>query len=379
VSAELVDAVESAHLWGAKYDRRPSDLLATEEDLAREISENLRLRLSGEAKEQLARRYTQDDEAYRLYLKGRYFWNLRTRDDLQRATGYFRQAIDRDPAYALAYSGLADAYGIRGLFYYGFAPPSETFGPARAAALKSLEIDPSLGEGHGSLAFVRLYYDWDWAAAEREFQRALELNPADTNARHQYSHYLLAIGRFDESLAQAQRAVEQDPISPMMTTHLGEHYHLARQDDRAIEQMRRALELNPRFPVAHVLLGEALEAKGLYADAEREYRSVQDAFEGTSRIEAALARVHARMGNRAEALREIQALMEMRSDRHVAPHDIAWCYAALGEVDRAMPWLERAYAERSSALAYLKIEPHYDALRGDARFADLVRRVGLAP
>ena len=233
VSAELVDAVENSHLWGVQYNRKPSDLLATQEDIAREISENLRHKLSGEEKKQLARHPTEDVEAYRLYMKGRYFWNQRTRDDLQKAIGYFRQAIDRDPAYALAYSGLADAYSTLGVFYYQFAPPRETFPLAREAAVKSLELDPSLGEAHNSLAYVRFYYDWDWASAEHEFKRALELNPADSNARHQYSHYLLALGRFDESLAEAQRAVEQDPLSPMMSTHLGEHYHLAREPDRA--------------------------------------------------------------------------------------------------------------------------------------------------
>jgi serine/threonine-protein kinase len=379
VSTELVDAAESAHLWGAQYKRKPSDLLATEEDIAREISENLRLTLSGDGRRQLVRRYTQDDEAYRLYLKGRYFWNQRTKDDLHKAIGYFRQAIDRDPAYALAYSGLADTYGTLGLFYYQFAPPAETFRPAREAALKSLELDPSLGEAHNSLANVQLFYDWDWDSAGREFRRALELNPADTNARHWYSHYLLALARFDESLAQAQRAVEQDPISPMMSTHLAEHYHLARQDDLAVGQLKRALDLSPRFPVAHVLLGEAYEQMRLYPEAEREYRSVEDVFAGTSRVRAACARVHALAGRRAEALRELQELAEDRSGRYVAPQDLAWGYAALGDRDRAMQWLEKAYSERSSALAYLKIEPLFDPLRADPRFADLVRRVGLSP
>ena len=379
VSAELVDAVENAHLWGVQYNRKPSDLIATQEDIAREISENLRHKLSGEDKKQLARHPTENVEAYRLYMKGRYFWNQRTRDELQKAIGYFRQAIDRDPAYALAYSGLADAYGVLGVFYYQFSPPPGTFPLAREAAMKSLELDPSLGEAHQSLAFVRFYYDWDWASAEHEFKRALELNPADSNARHQYSHYLLALGRFDESLAEAQRAIEQDPLSAMMSTHLGEHYHLSRQLDLAIGQLQRALELNPRFPAAHMLLGDAYEQKHLYPDAAREFQSVADVFAGTSRVQSALARVKALAGKRAEALRELEELARDRPGRYVAPHDLAWGYAALGDVDRAMQWLEIAYTERSSALVYLKIEPLFDPLRGDPRFADLVRRVGLPP
>jgi serine/threonine protein kinase/tetratricopeptide (TPR) repeat protein len=377
VSVELVDAAENVHLWGAQYNRKPSDLLATEEDIAREISENLRPRLTGEERRRLTRGHTEDAEAYRLYLKGRYFWNQRTKEDLQRSIDYFRKAIDRDPTYALAYTGLADAYGTLGLFYYGFAPPPETFPLAREAAGKALEIDPSLGEAHNSLANVLLFYDWDWGSAGQEFRRALELNPADSNARHWYSHYLLALGRFDESLAQAKRAVEQDPISAMMTTHLGEHYHLARQDDLAVGQIERALELNPRFPAAHVLLGEAYEEQHRYADAEQEFRSVEDAFAGTSRVEAALARIDARSGRREQALRELRELAQDRPGRYVAPHDLAWGYAALGDRDRAMQWLEKAYAERSSALTYLEVEPLFDPLRGDPRFADLVRRVGL--
>jgi serine/threonine protein kinase/Tfp pilus assembly protein PilF len=377
VSAELVDAVENSHLWGVQYNRKPSDLLATQEDIVREISENLRHKLSGEEKKQLARRPTDNVEAYRLYMKGRYFWNQRTRDDLQKGIDYFRQAIGRDPAYALAYSGLADAYSTLG-GYNQYATPA-MFPLAREAAMKSLELDPSLGEAHNSLAVVRFYHDWDWASAEHEFKRALELNPADGNARHEYSHLLLALGRFDESLAEAERAVEQDPLSPMMSTHLGEHYRLAREPDLAIGQLERALELNPRFPNAHMRLGDAYEQKRLYPDAEREFQSVADMFAGTSRVQGALARVHALAGRRAEALRELEDLAEDRPGRYVAPHDLAWGYAALGDKDRAMQWLEKAYAERSSALVYLKIEPLFDPLRGDKRFADLVRRVGLPP
>jgi len=379
VSAELVDAAENAHLWGASYNRKPSDLLATEEEIAREISENLRLKLSGEQMKQVVRRYTQDDEAHRLYLKGRYFWNLRTRDDLRKGIEYFRKAIERDPAYALAYSGLADAHSILGLYYYQFGPPSETFGPARDAALRSVQLDPSLGEAHSSLALVRFYYDWDWAAAEREFRRALELNPADTNARHQYSHYLLAVGRIDQSLAQARRAVELDPISPMLATHLGEHYALARQPELAIAELKRSLELSPRFPVTHMLLGEVYLQQRLYAEAEAEFLSVEDAFAGTSRARAAVARAHALAGRRAQALAEIEALVGDRTGRYVAPHDLAFCYAALGDTDRALEWLEKAYAERSSALVYVRVEPPYDPLRGERRFADLVRRMAFPP
>jgi len=379
VSAELVDASESAHLWGAQYNRRPSELLATEEDIAREISENLRPKLTGQEREHLVRSDTHDDEAYRLYLKGRYFWNLRTRGDMQKAISYFRQAIERDPGYAKAYSGLADTQSMLGLYYYQFAPPRDTFAPARAMAQRAIELDPSLGEAHASLAFISFYYDWDWVTADREFQRALDLNPADTNARHQYSHYLLAVGRVDASLEQARRAVDLDPISAMMTTHLGEHYYLARQLDLAIPELKRALELSPRFPVAHMLLGEAYLQARTYHAAELEFLSVEEAFAGTSRARAAVARTHALGGRLAEARRETEALATDRSGDYIAPVDLAWCYAALGKRDRAMEWLEKAFAERSSALVYLRIEPPFDPLREDPRFAELVHRMAFPP
>jgi TolB-like protein len=379
VSAELIDAVENAHLWGARYNLNSSDLPVTEETIAREISQALRLRLSGDEKRQLARHHTEDAGAHRLYLQGRYFWNQRTQEGLEKAIGYFRQAVDRDPSYALAYTGLADAYSTLGASYSQFASPPESFPPAREAALKALDLDPLLGEAHSSLAYVRLFYDWDWAAGERGFKRALELSPADVNARHWYAHYLLAFGRFDEALAEAQRAVEQDPLSPMMSTHLGEHYRLARRPDLAVENLKRALDLSPRFPNAHMQLGATYVEQRLYREAEREFRSVEDLFARTSRVAAALCRVHALTGRRAQALRDLAELAENRPGRYVAPHDVAWCHAALGDRDGAMQWLEKAYAERSSALVNLKIEPLFDPLRGEVRFADLVRRVGLPP
>jgi tetratricopeptide (TPR) repeat protein len=245
--------------------------------------------------------------------------------------------------------------------------------------MRSIELDPSLSEAHNSLAYVRLYFDWDWAAAEAGFKRALALNPADGNARHWYSHYLLALGRFDESLAEALRAVDQDPLSAMMTTHLGEHYRLARQYDLAVEHLEKALELNPRLPNARMNLGETYVQQRRYPEAEREFRSVEDVEAGRGRARPALVRVRALAGRRAEALRDLAELARDQPGHYVAPHELAWCHAALGDEDRAIEWLEKAYAERSPALVHLKIEPLFDPLRGDPRFADMVRRVGLPP
>src|SRR6185295_9716734 len=328
VAVELMDAQENKQLWGATFDRRASDLVAAHQEVAAEVAQKLRVELTPGERELLAKRDTSDPEAYRLYLRGRYLSNERTEAALRKAIEYFQEAIARDPRYALAYSGLADAHCTTASSYNKRVAPREAYGHARPAALRALELDPDLSEAHASLGQVLVQFDWDWAGAEREFSRALELNPSNGVALHWRSHGALANGRFDDSGRDALRALDTDPVSVMLNIHLGEHYHLAREYDRSIEQYRKAMELSPNHPNARPLLALAYEAKGLYAPAI-----------------AALA----------EARAVLQELLRDRAGPgYIAADDVAAVYVGLGETDRAFEWLGRACDERAAALMNLK-------------------------
>ena len=379
VGVELVDAGENKQLWGATYDRRSSDLIVAHEELAAEVAEKLRVELTPSERTLLAKRDTTDPEAYRLYLRGRYLSNERTEAALRKAIEYFQAAIARDPGYALAYSGLADVHSTMATSYNKRVAPRDAYPRARAAALRAVELDAELSEAHASLGQILVQFDWDWAGAEREFRRALELNPANGVALHWRSHCFLALGRFDESARDAVRALDTDPVSVMLNIHLGEHYHLARQYDRAIEQYRKALELNPNHPNARPLLALAYEAKGMYAQAIAELEKAEPLWTGTSRVRGPLGRVYGLAGRRAEAQRVLQELLRDRAGpKYIAADDIAAVYIGLGETDRAFSWLRQACEERATALVNVKVEPAFDGLRGDPRFADLLRCVGLS-
>jgi len=379
VAVELMDARENKQLWGATYNRRSSDLVVAHEELAAEVAERLRVELTPGERTLLAKRDTADPEAYRLYLRGRYLSNERTEAALGKAIEYFQEAIARDPRYALAYSGLADVHCTMATSYNKRVAPREAYPRARAAALRAVEIDAELSEAHASLGQIFVQFDWDWAGAEREFSRALELNPANGVALHWRSHCFLALGRFDESARDAVRALDTDPASVLLNIHLGEHYHLARQYDFAIEQYRRALELNPNHPNARPLLALVYEAKGMYAQAITELEKAEPFWAGTSRVRGPLGRVYGLAGRRAEALKVLQDLNRDRAGpKYVAADDIAAVYIGLGQTEHAFAWLRRACEERATALVNLKVEPAFDGLRGDRRFADLLRCVGLS-
>lgn len=379
VAVELMDARENKQLWGAKYDRRSSELVVAHEELAAEVAEKLRLELTPTERTLLAKRDTADPEAYRLYLRGRYLSNERSEAALRKAIEYFQEAIDRDPRYALAYSGLADVHTTTATSYNKRVAPREAYARAKAAAQRAVEIDGELSEAHASLGQILVQFDWDWAGAEREFRRALELNPSNGVALHWRSHCFLAQGRFDESGRDAERALDTDPASVMLNIHLGEHYHLARQYDLAVEQHRRALELNPNHPNARPLLALVYEAKGLYAQAIAELEKTEPFWAGTSRVRGPLGRVYGLAGRRAEALEVLEALLRDRAGpTYIAADDIAAVYIGLGETDRAFAWLRRACEERATALVNINVEPAFDSVRGDRRFADLLRCVGLS-
>ena len=378
ISTELLDVRDNKQLWGEQYSEKVSDLLAVQREIAKEITGNLRLKLSGPEQSRVTKHYTENPEAYQLYLKGRFYWNKRTEEGVEKGIEYFQQAVEKDPKYALAYTGIADSYSLLTMAIdVGSLSPSQAIPKARAAAMKALELDDTLAEAHTSLAFIKLNYDWDWSAAETEFRRGIELNPNSANAHHWYSHYLMAMGRTNESLAESKRALELDQLSLILNTHLGWHYFMAHQFDLAIEQLRKTIEMDPNYGLAHWYLGLAYEQSAMYAQAAAELRTAKDLLKKNVGIEAGIGRVDALSGKRAEAEKVIDELKDLSKQIYVSSYHIASIYASLGDKDRAFEWLQGAYKERSDSLVYLKVDPKMDSLRSDPRFTDLVRRVGL--
>jgi serine/threonine protein kinase/tetratricopeptide (TPR) repeat protein len=375
ISAELVDVRYNKLLWGEQYERKLSDLLQTQREIAREIVEKLKLKVSGEEKG-FAKHYTESSEAYQLYLKGRFYWNKRTGESIKKSIEYFNQAIDKDPSFALAYAGLADSYVVPA----NRLPPREKMPKAKAAAMRALELDETLAEAHTSLARVLAVYDWDWAGAEKEFKRAIELNPRYAVAHQWYGGYFEAMGRHNESIAERRRAQELDPLSLMSNFELGVAFYFARNYDQAIEQSQKTLELDPNFPLVHAHLPAAYEQKGMYDKAIAGFQKGITLRGGTawSFSMSGLGHVYAVSGKKAEARAVLDELKQMSRQEYVPADGIALVYAGLGEKDQAFTWLEKAYEEHAFRMAWLKVEPQWDSLRSDPRFADLVRRVGLS-
>jgi eukaryotic-like serine/threonine-protein kinase len=377
VSSELVDVRDNKQLWGEQYSRKTADALAVQQEIAREISERLRPRLSGEEQRQVAKRETTNPEAYQLYLKGRYYLEKRTKEGTDRAIEYFQQAIDRDPNYALAFAGLADSYMLlvvaipRSSF-----PPKEGFPKAKEAAMRALQIDDKLAEAHTSLAHIKLVYEWDWAGAEREFKRAIELDPNYATAHHWYGFDLAAVGRFDEAIIEIRKAQEIDPLSLIINANAGWIFYYARQYDQAIEQESKALEIDPNFAIAHGRLAQAYEQKGMNKEAVEEYLKAETLLGENQEEIAALRQAFTVAGMKGFWQKELGLALE-RSKRQLVPKTIvAGYYAHLGEREQAIQWLEKAYEERNVPIS-LKVDPRWDGLRSDPRFADLIRRVGL--
>jgi tetratricopeptide (TPR) repeat protein len=335
------------------------------------------LKVTGEEEKRLAKSYTANTEAYQLYLKGRYYWNKRTEESYQKAIDYFQQAIERDRKYALAYTGLADCYSF--LSSQGIRPPTEVFPLAKDAAERAIELDDTLAEAHTSLAYVRLYYDWDWKGAEREYNRAITLNPNYAVPHHGYAYYLISTGRTEEALAEIQRAEVIDPLSLIINTDHGEFYYFVHRPDDAIAQLQRAIEMDPTFVRAHFLLARAYAQKGQCNEAVAEFQKARSL--GTSEVEmlGALGQGYASCGKRAEAHRVIGDLLDLSKRRYISPHWLAATHAGLGEIDEAFEWLDKAFEMRFGPLIYLKVNPIWDPLRSDPRFPDRLRRVGLAP
>jgi serine/threonine protein kinase/TolB-like protein/Tfp pilus assembly protein PilF len=374
IKAELVDTLEGTNLWGEQYRRKPADIFEVQEEIAREISNNLQIKLTGAEKRLLTKRYTDNAEAYKLYLKGRYCLSKLTREGLQSGIKFFNEAILIDPSYALAYAGLADAfYGLSG----AYMPPREAMPQAKEAAIRALEIDDALAEAHASLAVIKAFYEWQWAEAEAEYKRAIELNPGYASAHHWYGWYLALMGRLDQSISEIKQAYELDPRSLEINTDLGLSFFLARQYDQAIEQFRKSIEMDQSFVNGHFFLGWAYEQKG---DTERAIAEFQQVLQlaDASFFLAALGHVYASSGQTDEAARVLEQLKERQSRAHVSPYDFTILYAAMGEREQAFACLEQAFETRSEALVWLKVDPRLDTLRTDPRFIDIQRRVGLA-
>ena len=377
ITAQLIDAQTDRHLWAQSYERDLRDVLALQGEVAQAIANEIKIKVTPQEQARLASARPVNPDAHEAYLKGRYYWNLRTEEGLKKGIEYFQQAIEKDPGYALAYVGLADSYGT--VATWNVKAPNEAYPRARAAASKALEIDEALAEAHASLGAVREEYDWDWLGAEKEFKRAIELNPGYATAHQWYAECLSVMGRHDEAIAEAKRAQELDPLSLIINAVGGRVLFYARRYDEAIAQCRRTLDLNAGFYPAHLFLGWALEQEKLYEQAISEYQKAIAPVQGNPRLAATLARGYAVAGKRTEALETISQVRELSKQSYVSSYVTAQAYAALGDTDLAFQWLEKAYQERDSKLAWLKVEPGFDSLRSDPRFQNLLRRMNFPP
>ena len=378
ITAQLVQVDDQSQVWAKTYERDLRDVLIVQSEVAEAVAGAIAVTLTPDAQARLARARPVRPEAYQDYLRGRYFLNRRTEAALKQALGYFQKAIAADPAYAPAYSGLADSYSSLGASsIVGGLPPRQAMPEAKAAVLKALQIDSTLAEAHTSLAMVHLLYEWDLAASEKEFRRAIELDPNYTTAHHWYSHCLLPLGRTEESLAESKRALELEPLQLLVGIHLGWHYLYARQYDQAIEEFRKTLELDPAFPQARRYAAWAYLQKGMHPEAIAALRAALNSRERDPEIQGELGHVLAVAGRREEALAMLESLGHLSATRYVSPYSVALVHAGLGDRDQALAWLDKAYAERSDYMPYLRLEPMLDGLRSDRRFTALVERVGL--
>ena len=372
VQAELVDVANGSQLWGEQYNRRMADIFTLQQDIAKDISEKLRLRLSNEQQKQLVRGSTQNQEAYKLYLQGRYFWNQRRSESLKKSIEYFQQAVEKDPSYALAYVGLADAYNVSSS--YGIYKPTDSFPRAKEAAIKALALDDSLAEAHNSMALAKAGLDRDREAAEREFRRAIELNPRYANAHYFYALQSLAPrGELDEAIAEMNKALELDPMSLIINVNLGRMYFWKRQYDRAVEQCRKTLEIDPLFPLAHERLARIYEKQGKYEAAVEELRFPYSS-EWTAERRASLRRAYATAGPKGYWQAKLELLKEdAKHQTYVPSADFAVIYANLGDKESAFRWLRKAIEEHDYEADWIAVSPRYDPLRSDPRFGELLK------
>jgi TolB-like protein/Flp pilus assembly protein TadD/predicted Ser/Thr protein kinase len=372
VTVRLVRVEDGAPIWTSQFDEKITDIFAVQDSISERVVAVLAVKLTSDQSALVAKHYTNNADAYQLYLKGRYYWDKRTPDGFRRAIEYFQQSIGLDPNYALAHVGIADCYGL--FPEYAVLPPKSAFPKARAAAMRALEIDDALAEAHASLANIKIF-DLDFAGAESEFKRAIELNPNYATAHHWYGEHLAVMGRFDEAIAEAKRAQQLDPLSLIVNSDLAEVFVWARQYDQAIEQCNKTLEIAQDLSVTHHWLGVAYEQTGKLPEAIAEFQKAVSLDNAAGDI-GGLGHVYALSGRRAEALKKLDELMRLSKQKYVPPYWVAVIHIGLGDKDKAFQWLEKAYEDRGAGLPTLMVDPQLDSLRSDPRFADLLQRVG---
>ncbi|HET9409892.1 MAG TPA: protein kinase [Candidatus Sulfotelmatobacter sp.] len=375
IGTELVDVASGSQLWGAQYDRKSGEIFAIQDDISEEISSKLKLKLTRAEKNRLTKRTTKDAEAYRLYLKGRHHWNRWTEDGFYKAIEYFENAVEQDLTYALASAGIADTYVLLG--WNGYLPPNDAFPKAKAASMRALRLDPDLGEARISLAAVLWLYDWKWQEAHAEFKRSLALNPAYPTGNHWYAEFLMTMGLHAEAVERMKDSQELDPLSLIISVAIAWAHYMGRHYDEALAQLHRTIEMEPNYPVTHWILGLLLRKLGRFDEAVVAGEMGVKLSGGSSLMNAALAQTFAAAGSREKALSILHELTAASGVRYVSPYYFAGIQVGLGEADRAIDYLEKAYAERSHWIIYLHIDPGLDALRPDPRFQDILRRIGL--
>ena len=373
IRAEVMDVQGGWQIWGDQYHRKLADTLEVQEEIAEEISSKLKLKLTADEKRQLSKRHTDNSEAFHLYLKGRYYWNKYAQDGLRKAIEYFKQAIDEDPTYALAYAGLADSYYRLSHIYL---PTREAMPRAKRAAEKALEIDETLAEAHAALGLVLMFYDWDWVGAEREFLRAIELNPGSAIAHQRLALYFNLLGRFNESMRELQLAIDLDPLSPQISQGIAVVFFLQGDHQQAIEQMEKTVEIDDGHHPSYYFLGWIYTRTGHLAKALQTFEKLA-AMDDSPIFLASLAHVCALTGDRARALGLLDRIEEQSKRRYVSSYCRAVVYTGLGKKDEAFYWLEKAFEERSEMVPWLRIGVEVEGLRSDPRFHDYLRRVGL--
>ena len=373
IQLDLLDVRRNSEIFTSQYTGKASELISLQTRIFQDVSRALNVPLTGHEQQLLTHRVTENADAYRAYLAGRYFWNQRSESGLKKAIEGFERATQIDSNFALAYSGLADSYTTLG--YLSYISPTAAFPVAKNYALKAIELDPTLSEPHASLAYDKFYFDWDWAGAESEFRRSIELNPNYATAHQWYSVYLLATGRSNEAFQEIYQARQSDPLSLSINTDIGFHHYYNRQYDEAIKQLTSVLEMKKDFPLAHLWLGRSYQQLGRYEEALAEFRQVEGAFGGWAVSKAALGYVEGVSGKRREAAKTLSELQALSKQRFITAYGVALVYAGMGEKDKSFEWLKKAFDERSHWLVWLRLDPRWDVLRSDPRFGELLDRM----